>query len=124
MYQLKGLPVPNDQWDCSDLIENSELALEMLGEDPHYIEDHDHMTEASELLECLNPELVMDLPLSKDWKKDVLTWLFNAEVIAVCRNYDVDHYKRDEFREVCNKYIESLEKAQEEFHKKETGNED
>ena len=121
MYQLKGLPVPQNEWDCSDLIQNTQLALEMLDEEPHYIEDYDHISEACELLECLTPELVDKMPLSSDWKKDVLTWLFNAEVIAVARNYDVGHYKRDEFKEVCNKYIESLVKAQEEFHKKETG---
>ena len=117
----KDMPTPYNQWDCSDFIENAQQALEMLDEDPHYVEDHDHMTEASELLECLTPEIVKQVPLSDEWKNDVLVWLFNAEVIAVARQYDVNHYRRENLKEFCNEYIEDLVKEQEKFLEKETG---
>lgn len=114
----KDLPVPYNEWDCSELIETTELALEMLDEDPHYIEDHDHISEACELLECLTPEVVRQSPLSDEWKKDVLAWLFNAEVIAVARQYDVDHYRRKDLKELCNEYIKELIEAQENAFKR------
>ena len=116
----KDMPTPYNQWDCSNFIENAQQALEMLDHDPHYIEDHDHMTEASELLECLTPEIVKQVPLSDEWKNDVLVWLFNAEVIAVAREYDVNHYRREDLKEFCNEYIEDLVKEQEKFLEKET----
>lgn len=119
----KDLPVVYNEWDCCDLIENTQLALEMLDEDPHYVEDHDHISEACELLECLTPEVVKQLSLSDEWKKDVLTWLFNAEVIAVARQYDVDHYRREELKEFCNEYIKDLKKERDKFLKKETNEE-
>ena len=111
----KDMPAVYNEWDCHDLIENTQLVLEMLDEDPHYVEDHDHMTEASELLECLTPEVVRQSPLSDEWKRDVLTWLFNAEVIAVVRQYDVDHYRREDLKEFCNEYIKDLEKERDKF---------
>ena len=117
MYQLNNLPKPDNKYDCVDLVTETELLLEMLDEDPHYIEDHNHISLASELLECLNPEVVMNSPMSNEWKKEVLMWLFNAEVIAIARNYDVDHYKRDEFKEVCKRYIEVLNERSEKLTK-------
>ena len=115
----KDLPEVYNEWDCTDLIENTQLALEMLDEDPHYVEDYDHVSEASELLECLTPEDVWNSSLSDDWKKDVLTWLFNAEVIAVARQYDVGHYRREDLKKFCNEYIKDLQKKQEKFLEKE-----
>lgn len=114
----KDMPIPYNEWDCIDFSENVQQALEMLDEDPHYIEDHDHITEACELLECLTPEAVRQAPLSDEWKNDVLSWLFNAEVIAVARRYDVDHYQREELKEFCNEYIEDLVKEREKFVEK------
>ena len=120
----KNMPVAYNEWDCSELIENTQLALEMLDEEPHYIEDYDHISEACELLECLTPEVVKQTPLSDEWKKDVLTWLFNAEVIAVARQYDINHYRREDLKEFCNEYIEDLVKEQEKFLEKDTNGKD
>ena len=103
------LPVPKNEWQQEELIDEIEHALELLNE-PYatQIENKDHLMLGSELLECLNPSTLDDLSLSDEWKSDTKIWLFKNEIMRIIRTYDDDHPKRKFFKEVCENYLDLL----------------
>ena len=104
------LPVPKNEWQQEELIEETKHALELLNE-PYatQIEDKDHLMLGMELLECLDPSTLDNMSLSDEWKSDTKIWLFKNEIMRVVRTYDDDHPKRKFFKEICENYLGLLE---------------
>ena len=104
------LPMPKNEWQRDDFIDETEQVLEILNE--HFgtrINDKDHLALSCELLECLNPADLDEISLSNEWKSDVKIWLFKNEAIRIARVYTDDHPKRKFFKEVCANYINLLQ---------------
>ena len=117
MFKLykNRLPVPADQYDCSDLIDQTEYNLEILNDSDNYYDSHDFEVEAFELLDAIAPEHVLKDTYSDDWRRDVVMWIFTSEVLGTIRNHNVDSDYRDDLRNVCKDYIEFLRKEQDKF---------
>ena len=117
MFKLwkNQLPVPTNEHDCYDLIDQTEYLLDLLSEDSSYVDSHDFEVEAFELLDALSPEHVAKDLFGDEWKRDVLIWLFTSEAMGIIRNHNVDSDYRDTFRTLCKDYIEYLRKEQDKF---------
>ena len=110
----KDLPIPNDKWECSDLVHEVEELLQLFEEGTLDEEMETLQSEGIELLEEVRPHYVSESNYGETWENSLKMWLFRYEITLAARSHRSERHL-EQYKEVCEQYLEALLKKQERY---------
>ena len=109
------LPDPETELDCIDLIDQVKDLLYLFKVDNIQYEYDNHISEACEILEELDPMTVTVNAYQEGWNDQVRMWLFRNEILTKLKCHPTDKESQNKLKDICDKYLDLLKEAYEEF---------